>query len=127
VNFLLIEALERYDHFYGDTLRVECPTRSGRLMNLREVARELASRLVRIFRPDEHGRRPCHGADGRFADDCRGATWSSSTSISTPRPAKGSAPAIRRLDRAGHSVAGRLLPINRWWDWSVTEIYTGKR
>jgi hypothetical protein len=38
-------------------------------MNLREVARELASRLVRIFRPDEHGRRPCHGADRRFAED----------------------------------------------------------
>ena len=69
VNYLLVEALERYHHFYGDTLRVECPTGSGRLMNLQEVARELAARLVRIFRADEHGRRVCHGSDARFADD----------------------------------------------------------
>jgi hypothetical protein len=69
VNFLLVEALERYHHFYGDTLRVECPTGSGRLMNLQEVARELAIRLARIFRADEQGRRICHGADPRFAQD----------------------------------------------------------
>jgi hypothetical protein len=69
VNYLLIEALERYHHFYGDELRVECPTGSGRLMSLNEVARELAARLTRIFLPDAHGRRPCHGSDRRFADD----------------------------------------------------------
>jgi hypothetical protein len=69
VNYLLIEALERYHHFYGDSLRVECPTGSGRSMNLSEVARELASRLLRIFMPDAEGRRPCHGHDRRFADD----------------------------------------------------------
>ncbi|MGE5234867.1 MAG: MGH1-like glycoside hydrolase domain-containing protein [Acidobacteriota bacterium] len=69
VNYLLIEALERYDHFFGDTLKVECPTGSGRLMTLREVAVELAGRLVSIFLPDAHGRRPCHGDDARFAAD----------------------------------------------------------
>ena len=69
VNYLLVEALERYHHFYGDTLQVECPTGSGRLMNLRQVARELAARLVRIFRADERGRRICHGSDARFASD----------------------------------------------------------
>ncbi len=69
LNYLLIEALERYHHFYGDTLRVECPTGSGRMMNLQEVARELALRLTRIFRPAEQGRRPCHGSNPRFADD----------------------------------------------------------
>jgi hypothetical protein len=69
VNYLLIEALERYHHFYGDALRVECPTGSGRLMNLAEVACELADRLKGIFLPDAHGRRPCHGSDHRFADD----------------------------------------------------------
>ena len=51
VNYLLVEALERYHHFYGDTLQVECPTGSGKKMNLREVARELAARLSRIFPP----------------------------------------------------------------------------
>lgn len=69
VNFVLIEALERYHHFYGDTLRVECPTGSGQMMNLRQVAGELASRLVRLFTPDETGRRPCHGDDRRYVDD----------------------------------------------------------
>jgi hypothetical protein len=69
VNYLLIEALERYHHFYGDSLKVECPTGSGQLMDLGEVARELARRLSRIFLPDEHGHRPCHGGDARYADD----------------------------------------------------------
>jgi hypothetical protein len=69
VNYLLIEALERYHHFYGDALRVECPTGSGRLMNLEEVACELGSRLTRLFLPDGQGRRPCHGSDHRFASD----------------------------------------------------------
>ena len=69
VNYLLVEALERYHHFYGDTLRVECPSGSGRFMNVQEVARELATRLTRIFRADEHGRRVCHGSDERFAAD----------------------------------------------------------
>src|SRR5262249_56306163 len=49
VNYLLIEALERYHHFYGDTLRVECPTGSGQMMNLREVALELSRRLAGLF------------------------------------------------------------------------------
>jgi hypothetical protein len=69
INFLLIESLERYHHFYGDTLRIECPTGSGRLMDLQEVADELRRRLSRIFLPDEHGRRPCHGAEERYARD----------------------------------------------------------
>jgi hypothetical protein len=69
VNFLLIEALERYHHFYGDTLQVECPTGSGQKMNLKRVATELATRLTRLFLPDDTGRRPCHGDDRRYADD----------------------------------------------------------
>ncbi len=69
MNYLLIEALERYHYFYGDPLRVECPTGSGRWMNLQDVARDLAARLARLFLPDAHGRRPCHGEDGRFASD----------------------------------------------------------
>ena len=69
VNYLLLEALERYHHFYGDEFKVECPTGSGVRMNLNEVARELAMRLTRIFLPGADGARPCHGGDRRFADD----------------------------------------------------------
>ncbi len=69
VNYLLVEALERYHYFYGDTFRIECPTGSGQMMNLREVAHEIVSRLARIFLPDEQGRRPCHGDDWRCAAD----------------------------------------------------------
>ena len=61
LNYLLIEALGRYYCFYGDNLKVECPTGSGRWMTLDEVARELATRLVRLFRPDGDGRRPYQG------------------------------------------------------------------
>ena len=67
VNYLLIEALERYHHFYGDDLRVECPTGSGKMMNLKQVACEIARRLTSIFLADSSGRRPCHGDDWRYA------------------------------------------------------------
>ena len=69
VNYLLIEALERYHYFYGDSLTVEFPTGSGRRRHLGEVARELSGRLSRLFLPDASGRRPCHGDDPRFAGD----------------------------------------------------------
>ncbi len=69
LNYLLIEALERYQHFYHDTLKVECPTGSGVLMTLGQVAGELRRRLAGIFRADESGRRPCFGGDPRFATD----------------------------------------------------------
>jgi hypothetical protein len=69
INYLLIEALERYHHFYGDDLRVECPVGSGRMLTLLEVARELSGRLAAIFLPDAAGRRPCHGGDPRYASD----------------------------------------------------------
>jgi hypothetical protein len=69
INFLLLEALERYHHFYGDELKVEFPTRSGNLMTLKQIARELAERMVRLFVPDSTGNRPCHGGDERYAAD----------------------------------------------------------
>jgi hypothetical protein len=69
INYLLVEALERYHHFYGDRLKVECPTGSGRLMDLGGVASEIGRRLGRLFLPDPSGRRPCHGDDVRFARD----------------------------------------------------------
>ena len=69
VNYLLVEALERYHRFYGDSLRVECPTGSGRRLTLREVAEEIERRLVRLFLPDAAGRRPCHGGRARYGRD----------------------------------------------------------
>ncbi|MGE5612134.1 MAG: MGH1-like glycoside hydrolase domain-containing protein [Bacillota bacterium] len=69
INYLIIEALERYHHFYGDGLKVEYPTGSGRSLNLCEVASELAGRLCRLFLPEPVGLRPCNGQDLRFATD----------------------------------------------------------
>jgi hypothetical protein len=69
VNYLLVEALERYHHFYGDSFRVECPTGSGTMLTLAEVARELSRRLAGLFVPGPDGNRPCHGRDPRFATD----------------------------------------------------------
>jgi hypothetical protein len=69
LNYLLVEALERYHHFYGDELKVECPVRSGRYLNLAEVAREIGARLCRLFRPGPDGARPCHGGEPRYRDD----------------------------------------------------------
>ena len=69
VNYLLIEALERYHHFYGDEFQVEYPTNSGKWMTLKEVAAELSRRLANLFLPDEAGRRACHGEDSRYAND----------------------------------------------------------
>jgi hypothetical protein len=69
VNYLLVEALERYHHFYGNSLRVECPTGSGRMMNLLEVARDLSGRLTRPFLRASDGSRPLHGNERRYAAD----------------------------------------------------------
>ena len=72
MNYLMIEALERYSHFYGDSFKVECPTGSGRMMTLAEVARELSTRLTRVFVPDANGDRPCHAKAARYN---RGGAW----------------------------------------------------
>jgi hypothetical protein len=69
MNYLIVEALKRYHHFYGDSFVVECPTGSGNRMNLAEVAVEIEKRLVKLFTPDDKGRRACHGPMGRYADD----------------------------------------------------------
>jgi len=69
MNYLIIEALERYHHFYGDELKVECPTGSGRMANLFQVAQDLKRRLARIFLRDEKGQRPCCRNEMRFASD----------------------------------------------------------
>ena len=69
INFLLIESLQKFAHFYGDSLKVEFPTRSGNWLNLWEVSLELEKRLVGIFRRDDEGRRPFNGKEEIFQND----------------------------------------------------------
>jgi hypothetical protein len=69
LNYLLIEALERYHHFYGDTFTMEFPTGSGHRLNLKQISCELARRLSSLFLPDATGRRPALGPEKRFVDD----------------------------------------------------------
>ena len=69
VNALIIRALLHYFSYYGDNFKIECPTGSGKLMNLFEVAREIANRLTRIFLRDETGRRPVYGGTEKFQSD----------------------------------------------------------
>ena len=77
VNYLLLEALERYHHSYGDDFKIECPTGSGRLRNLEQVAHEIGERLARLFQVDADGIRPCQGPERRFAqdEDWQGLVW----------------------------------------------------
>jgi Mannosylglycerate hydrolase MGH1-like glycoside hydrolase domain len=69
VNVLLIRGLLQFYLYYRDSFRIECPTGSGTLMNLFEVAREIAQRLTRIFLRDERGRRPVYGGTEKFQSD----------------------------------------------------------
>lgn len=69
VNYLLIEALERYHHYYGAEFRIEYPTGSGQLCTLQDVATDLSRRLVSLFLPDRRGACPCHGQHPRYRDD----------------------------------------------------------
>jgi hypothetical protein len=69
VNFLLIEALQKYCHYYGDDFTVEFPTGSGKHLTLHDVAGELSRRLSRIFLKDADGRRPVWGGSEKFQTD----------------------------------------------------------
>jgi hypothetical protein len=69
VNMLLYSSLVRLYAYYGDEFKVECPTGSGRMMSLLDVAKELGERLIRLFLRDASGRRPSYGAAARFQDD----------------------------------------------------------
>jgi hypothetical protein len=71
VNALLIRALLTYYLYYGDNFKIECPTGSGKMMNLFEVGREIGARLTRIFLRDEAGRRPVYGGSDKFQSDPR--------------------------------------------------------
>jgi hypothetical protein len=69
VNMLLLRALLLLFTYFGDNFKVECPTGSGRQMNLLDVAQELGARLTRIFLRDKDGRRPVYGGTEKFQSD----------------------------------------------------------
>ena len=69
VNVMLIRTLLNFYAYYGDTFKIECPTGSGKMMNLFEVAKEIADRLTRIFLRDASGRRPVYGGTETFQAD----------------------------------------------------------
>ncbi|MEM6315509.1 MAG: glucosidase, partial [Planctomycetota bacterium] len=69
LNYLFIEALERYHHFYGTEMSVTCPTSGGTAqLDLRSAAHEVERRLVALFEPDADGSRPCHGEADEYAE-----------------------------------------------------------
>lgn len=69
VNFLLIESLQKFHYYLGDDFKVECPTGSGQMMTLWEVASELSQRLTRIFLKDDSGQRPVYGGIQKLQKD----------------------------------------------------------
>jgi hypothetical protein len=69
VNALIIRALLNFYLYYGDNFKIECPTGSGRMMNLFEVSKEISDRLTRIFLRNEQGRRPVYGGTEKFQFD----------------------------------------------------------
>jgi len=69
VNYLLIESLQKFHHYYGDDFKIECPTGSGKFVSIDQAAREIAARLTRIFLKDEHGKRPVYSQYPRLRDD----------------------------------------------------------
>lgn len=63
INYLLIESLQKFHHYYGDDFKVECPTGSKKLLTLKEIANELSNRVIRIWLRDKNGQRP-YARDG---------------------------------------------------------------
>ena len=96
LNFLIIESLQKFHHYYGDDFKVECPTGSGTFLTIDEVANELSHRLSRIFLQGR--RRPAAGATGT-SPRCRtiriSATTFRSMNIFTATSAAASAPRTR--------------------------------
>jgi hypothetical protein len=66
MNYLIIESLQKYHHYLGDEFKVECPTGSGQMMTLWQVATELSQRLIRTFLNDANGKRPIYGGIETF-------------------------------------------------------------
>ncbi|MFN2540959.1 MAG: glucosidase, partial [Chthoniobacterales bacterium] len=68
INYLLIESLQQFHHYYGDDFKVECPTRSGNFLTLRQIADELSNRLIKLWLRDQNGARPFERAQDRQSE-----------------------------------------------------------
>jgi hypothetical protein len=69
INFLLVESLQKFHYYYGDDFKIECPTGSGNLLTINEIADELTTRLTSLFLRDENGRRPVFGDYQKMQSD----------------------------------------------------------
>lgn len=69
INYLIIESLEKFHHYYGDDFKVECPTNSGNYLTIKEISEELKSRLFKIFMTDKNGYRPFLGKNEKLQND----------------------------------------------------------
>ena len=113
VNALLIRALLSFYRYYGDSFKIECPTGSGNLMNLFEVAREISNRLTESFcaMSPAGGRCTAGPRSSRLTLSGRTTSCSSSTSTATMAPALG--PATRRMDWPGGKTDRDVRPRRR--------------
>ena len=68
-NYLLIESLQKFHHYYGDEFTVECPTGSGTFLTLEQIATELSNRLSKLFLLDDKGRRAAFGDNQKYHED----------------------------------------------------------
>jgi hypothetical protein len=69
INYLLIESLQKFDHYFGPDFKVECPTGSGKWLSLWDLSTELSTRLIKIFVPDQASLRPALGTSDKFQHD----------------------------------------------------------
>ena len=69
VNYLLVESLQRFHHYYGEDFKIEYPTGSGKMKNLNEIAADLSDRMINIFKKDKSGRRPVFGDNEKMQTD----------------------------------------------------------
>lgn len=75
INFLIIESLQKFHHYYGDSFKVEFPTGSGNKLNLWDISIELSNRLIKLFMKDSNGKRPIYGGSEKFQTDPHWKDW----------------------------------------------------
>ena len=109
VNYLIIESLQKFHHYYGDEFKIECPTGSGHMMTINEVAAELSRRLLRVFLPDGSGNRPVFG---RLPEDAEGSAFPRPSAVlrilpwrHRPRRRRQSSDRMDRPDRQTRAAA----------------------